>query len=223
MKYNILYEIKNNITGSIYVGVHSTTNLDDGYMGSGKVILAAIKKYGVENFTKTILKFFDSTTEMFLSEKEIVNEEFIKRPDVYNIRLGGDGGFDHLNTSSEEHINRTKRGYQNSIAKIDLSEHGKKLAARLKLEKRGIYAENYVSVWEKNPVLQQLGNSPEAREKAKKTQRITFSEIEHQKGEKNSQFGTCWISHDQIGSKKCNTNLLPEYLEQGWVKGRNKF
>ena len=47
-----LYEIKNRVNGKIYVGVHRTENIEDGYMGSGKVILQAIEKYGLENFEK---------------------------------------------------------------------------------------------------------------------------------------------------------------------------
>ena len=31
-----VYEITNNINGKIYVGVHSTKDVNDGYMGSGK-------------------------------------------------------------------------------------------------------------------------------------------------------------------------------------------
>lgn len=95
--YYYLYEIKNLINGKIYVGVHKTKSLDDGYMGSGKVIINAIKKYGLENFIKTILETFDNPEAMFAREKEIVNEEFLKRSDVYNLRRGGTGGFDYIN------------------------------------------------------------------------------------------------------------------------------
>ena len=42
-----------------------------------------------------------------------------------------------------------------------------------------------------------------------------------QKGNGNSQHGTCWIWHELIGSKKVNSDLLSEYMEQGWYKGRN--
>ena len=59
-----LYEIKNNINNKIYVGVHKTSNLEDGYMGSGKIIKNAIKKYGIQNFTKRIIESFSSEEEI---------------------------------------------------------------------------------------------------------------------------------------------------------------
>lgn len=91
-----LYEIKNNVNGKIYVGVHKTKVLDDGYMGSGKVIRRSIEKNGIENFTKTILEHFSSSEEMYAREKEVVNEEFLDRDDTYNLRRGGSGGFDYI-------------------------------------------------------------------------------------------------------------------------------
>lgn len=93
-----LYEIRNNLNGKIYVGVHKTANLDDGYMGSGTVIKSAIKKHGVDNFAKVILETFVSSEEMYARELEIVTDEFISRCDVYNLRRGGHGGFDHINS-----------------------------------------------------------------------------------------------------------------------------
>lgn len=82
----------------IYIGKHITQDVNDSYMGSGLRIRYAIKKYGIENFEKTILFECKSKQDMDKKEAEIVNEDFIARDDVYNIKLGGDGGWDYLNT-----------------------------------------------------------------------------------------------------------------------------
>ena len=81
----------------IYIGKYMTNDKDDDYMGSGIRIRRAIEKYGIENFEKTILFECESADEMNAKEAEIVNEDFIARDDVYNIKLGGDGGCDEIN------------------------------------------------------------------------------------------------------------------------------
>lgn len=58
MKY-IVYKITNKINEMIYVGCHTTTDINDSYMGSGVKIIKDIKKFGRENFTKDILFEFD--------------------------------------------------------------------------------------------------------------------------------------------------------------------
>ena len=90
-KYNYLYQIKNNINGKLYIGVHSTDEMNDGYMGRGKNIMLAIKEFGKDNFTKTIIKFFETSYEAYEEERKIVNKEWIKRKDTYNISCGGSG------------------------------------------------------------------------------------------------------------------------------------
>lgn len=97
--YYYTYQITNLLDKKIYIGTHKTKNLLDGYMGSGKILNRAIDKYGIANFKKDILEYFDTSEEMFAREKEIVNEEFLARDDVYNIRRGGFGGFDYINSS----------------------------------------------------------------------------------------------------------------------------
>lgn len=90
-KFYYVYQITNKINGSIYVGIHATDNINDGYMGSGLLIRRAIKKYGIENFVKIILFEGNSYQELLDKETEIVTTEFINREDTYNLREGGNG------------------------------------------------------------------------------------------------------------------------------------
>ena len=87
--YHYFYKITNLINGKFYYGVHNTNNLEDGYMGSGKLLHNAYKKYGIEKFKKEILKYFDTMDEAFQYEHKIVNEEMINNPNCYNIQIGG--------------------------------------------------------------------------------------------------------------------------------------
>ncbi|QJT71752.1 homing endonuclease [Shewanella phage Thanatos-1] len=91
LRFNYVYRIENLINGKQYIGAHSTDNFDDGYMGSGKLLLKAFKKYGKDKFRKTILRNFDNAKEMYRYERELVNEEWINSGN-YNIKLGGAGG-----------------------------------------------------------------------------------------------------------------------------------
>lgn len=111
-KYHYLYRIVNKINHKIYIGVHSTDNLNDKYMGSGKILKKAQEKYGIENFEKEILEFFDNTNDMLIAEAKIVNAEFRNRKDTYNLALGGGSGdtgvYDSIERSrkiSEKNIN----------------------------------------------------------------------------------------------------------------------
>ena len=92
MKYNFVYKITNNINGDYYYGVHSTNNLDDGYMGSGARINRSINKYGKENFTREIVQFFSSSKCAYSLEAAIVTSELISDKHCLNIAKGGHGG-----------------------------------------------------------------------------------------------------------------------------------
>lgn len=108
--YYTIYETRNNVNGKIYVGVHVTENLDDLYLGSGTALFRAIKKYGRENFERKYLHFCDSEEAAFALEREIVDEEFIKRSDTYNLKIGGHGGWNEWNKSDEAKKARVKAG-----------------------------------------------------------------------------------------------------------------
>ena len=103
MKY-IVYQTINTVNNKIYIGVHSTETPDtfDGYIGNGVNIYRpatylnpktpfqyAVRKYGIKVFHRSVIASFDSEKEAYDLEKTLVNEEFIKRSDVYNLALGG--------------------------------------------------------------------------------------------------------------------------------------
>jgi len=87
--YYTIYKITNNINNKEYIGYHQTNNLNDSYMGSGKLIKRAIEKYGIENFTKKYIEIFKNRADAEALEAELVNEEYTLRTDTYNLCLGG--------------------------------------------------------------------------------------------------------------------------------------
>lgn len=101
-KYNLIYKTTNLINNKIYIGVHCTDDLNDGYIGCGirspKNTLGecpfhkAVRKYGYENFNREVLYNFDTRELAFWYEKYIVDKEFINRQDTYNASPGGRGG-----------------------------------------------------------------------------------------------------------------------------------
>lgn len=105
----IIYKTTNTVNGKIYVG--QSIYDDPDYLGSGKVIMYAIAKYGRENFTKEILeeleleepprKNLDTRETHWIAKLDACNPEI-----GYNISHGGVGGYN-------EHAviaNRKKRG-----------------------------------------------------------------------------------------------------------------
>ena len=99
MEHHIIYKITNMLNNKIYIGKHTTADINDKYMGSGTYIKKAYKKYGKKNFKKEIL---EETTKELLNDRErywIKYYKFNKSKYGYNRIIGGDGlGFGKDNT-----------------------------------------------------------------------------------------------------------------------------
>ena len=87
--YNYVYKTTNLVNNKIYIGVHGTNKINDGYLGSGKIFLKALKKYKKDNFKKDILKFFVNIESALEYEKVLVTEEFVNDDNNYNLQTGG--------------------------------------------------------------------------------------------------------------------------------------
>jgi len=176
--YYLIYQITNNINGRIYIGKHATDNIDDGYMGSDNLIRKALKKYGKENFTKQILFMLSSKETMDLKEAEIVTNDFVLVKSNYNLKPGGPGGilFPYADWTTEDMARRGRLGGLKSKGNV-----------------------KNLQFWSKdNPPKNSLKNVQKISlcPVIKQKRRDTFRKIKHQTGEKNSQFGTCWIYNE---------------------------
>lgn len=191
--------------------------MNDGYMGSGKVIKRAIEKHGIDNFRKDILETFENSESMYAREKEVVTEEFLSRDDVYNLRRGGHGGFDYINktkTNNEKRKHSMLGGM--TIKKIleenlqKKSEIYSKVSTTLKkLHSEGKWKHLYHQ-------FQTMGTKAAMSDTAQLKRKDTFKKIKHQQGITHSQYGTMWIT-DGINNKKI---LKIDNIPDGWKAGR---
>ena len=222
--YYCLYEIRNVLNDKIYVGVHKTKNLDDGYMGSGKVIRRAIEKHGVENFTKVILETFEDAASMYAREKEVVTDEFLDREDTYNLRRGGSGGFDYINKNVLSTEDRKRNGKLGADAFDEIYGKGA-LNAQLRRSQKNRTTDSFVAASKKSQMTLLEKNGVKGGFAGKKhtdefRRIISAANKIHQSGVNNHQYGTCWI-YNEAGNKKIKKDDLQQYLDAGYVKGRS--
>ena len=73
--FHYTYKITSN-SGLFYVGRHSTDDLNDGYMGSGKWVRSIKDK---SKLSKEILEYFDSFDELMKAEQNLLDEYIGKK------------------------------------------------------------------------------------------------------------------------------------------------
>jgi group I intron endonuclease len=138
----IIYKTTNLINGKIYIGKDSHNNPN--YIGSGKLIKYAIKKYGKENFTKEILEYCNTDN---IDEREIYwIKEFNSMNNGYNISSGGQGGdpfkYNRNMKNISEKMSNSHKGDKNSM-------YGKSHSDSSKIKMRNKKIGKYIG--DKNP------------------------------------------------------------------------
>ena len=209
-----IYKITNKINNKFYIGMHKTDNLDDGYMGSGKILKLAIKKHGIENFIKEIFHIFDNEKDMKNKEKELVTLNEMS----YNLCDGGKGGWGYVNRTRDHHLHNLKVAKSRTYQEPKLVEWNKsKQKSDLVKEahRQGKYNHLYFNNRPDHDKFLKKSNSPETRKKRKDT----YKANNHQQGEKNSQYGTCWMT-DGKNNKKVLKKDIDYWQSLGYTKGR---
>lgn len=218
-KHNIHYIYKTtcNVTGRWYIGMHSTSNLDDGYMGSGLRLRRSIRKYGVDNHTKEILEFFETRELLIEAEKKAITPDMLTDENCMNLKKGGSGGF----SSEEAKKGRVKTNqilsekyglnFNSVLRKIfhkNMSDDEK--IVHIAKIKKGQKESGY-----------DFGTFRGKSHSEDSKQKISESRKGIGSGSTNSQYGTCWITKDGL-NKKIKKEDLDSFLLDGWIQGRKQ-
>lgn len=88
-RWNVIYKTTFTRTGQYYVGFHSTDDLQNGYLGSGKWIRAVIRKHGRKELLREIVEFHDTREQLFQREAELL-QRLTDDPMCMNMVPGGE-------------------------------------------------------------------------------------------------------------------------------------
>lgn len=198
--YYTIYKTTNILNGKFYIGTHKTKNINDSYLGSGKILKRAIEKHGIENFKKEILFVYDNPEDMFKKEESIV----VVNKMCYNVKKGGNGGWDFVNNTCHNNKKNKRKTGNYGFQKVKPKKPCPQKA-------RDIINKRYADGW-KNPF---SGKTHTAEFKNK----MSVLMKERQSGKLNSQYGTCWITNGKENKKIKRTEII-KYTNEKWVLGR---
>ena len=202
-KYHYIYKTTNLINKKYYIGMHSTDNLDDGYIGSGKRLWYSINIYGKQNFKCEILEMLPNRELLKEKEKELVNKDILKDKMCMNLKTGGNGGF----VNEKHRMNFLKSAKKSRICSLK--------KGRDTVKKKWTENKEWSDILRKKISEKSKGNKSFTGKKHSEQTKKLMSETKKGTGtgKKNSQFGTCWITNEKQNKKinKTDLHLYPEW------------
>jgi hypothetical protein len=198
--YYIIYRTTNNVNGKFYCGKHQTQDLDDGYLGSGKLLQRAIKKHGRENFTREIVMLCRSVDIMNEMEEYLsIKENWVGNAQCYNMRHGGDGGFDHVHRDPALLEKRKK----NSAAAA---------ARRPYLDTTVYWTEDI-----RRETIERARRNGVASKGSKRSDEFKQYLSGLGAGSNNSQYGTCWCVRNDAVDLSSRQKFRKDAIPDGWM------
>ena len=189
--------------------MHSTSNLKDGYLGSGTHLRHAIRKYGVDNFKIEILEWCDTRDKLIEREREIITENHVHNPNCYNLKFGGLGGGKFVNKEHQFKCSQAAGLKHSERLKTD-EEYRKKRSTQISESNKKRH-----QMGEMKPI-QEYYSWEGKKHKPETIEKIKLSKKGQGAGESNSQYGSQWINNGIKNKKIKMMGIIPT----GWKLGR---
>lgn len=196
MKQFYIYLTINKVNNKKYIGQHYG-EINDNYLGSGKLLKRAFSKYGKENFKKEILYIAKDEEELNLKEKYYIQKyNAVKDNNFYNLI---EGGSVHDAFEKKNKISSKLSGDKHPLYGKHLSEDTKaKLSQSLKKywtkDKRKAQSEKYKG--EKNPMYGKKHSEETIKKMVQNNDFTSYRTEEYRKkmseatsGKKNGNYG----------------------------------
>ena len=208
-KYRYIYKIVINDTKQYYIGKHSTSDLNDEYMGSGSKILEYYQLSGYSNVSKEILGYAKNESDLLKFEREEVGDKWKNDPLCLNCVPGGGDTWtwkkDKRFKTKEDYIKFCKENRKRWIEGMTDDEFGRFKENISNGLRR--YFKEHDSWW----------NGRKHSEESKKKQSESAKKID-KFGNKNPNYGNVWITNPSTNENRLikKSDVIPD----GWIKGR---
>lgn len=157
-----IYITTNKINNKKYVGLCSMKKDNwESYLGSGKLLHRAIKKYGKENFERQIIQYCDTIEEAIQVERKfILDNECHLKENWYNIAVG----FTTQGSKGKKQTEKHKLAMQKLLTGVPKSEEMRKKQSQTRKEriKEGKYSFNN-HTQEQLEIISKIGKSNKGR------------------------------------------------------------
>lgn len=206
-KYHFIYKTTDTRNGNFYIGMHSTENLKDGYVGSGTRLKHLIYKHGKEIFNMEILEFLPNRELLKKREIEIVNSDLLLEEKCMNLKPGGYGGF-----NNKEHMMKVSRaGNKEFLEKMKDNEYRKEFSKKLSESNKKQFLDGRR---ERKRFYDWSGKTHTDETKKK------ISEIRKGTGvgSDNSVWGRKWMNKD-FKNKMVKSEEIEFHTSDGWLFG----
>lgn len=205
----IIYKTTCLLNGKIYIGqheVHSLKKFDTWYLGSGKLLLRAVEKYGKENFKREII--CKVNTQKMANKFE---EFFIKKYNSTDLSIGynilSGSPYENNPLKIPEIAERVAEANRGKIWSDEIKEKiSKSVSETMTKERRGMISKQH-----KGKII-----SEETKNKISKSVSGKNNPMYGKRGKKSPMFGRSWITN----GIECRFLDISNGLPQGYYLGR---